>query len=155
MAGTTFAVESPNAASGNKVVITPTGLEADNAAQTVEIDGTVTGAEVSDLDIDGFPEVYVYVRGSGDGTPARLVAFASNKGKSLSAISLPPVTEIAEVKDTYRGSDEFAVLEGRLGQRFPAHGPDGKPTGKTKQIEWKLVPGEASWQLEVDKVSEF
>lgn len=153
--GVTFTVESANSASGNKVTVTPAGLEADNATQTTDIEGTVTGAEVSDLDVDGFPEVYVYVRGTSEGAPGRLVAFASNKGKSLSIISLPAASEIAEVKDSYRGGDEFAVLEARIGQRFPAVGPDGKPTGKTKQIDWKLVPGEATWQLEVDKVSEY
>jgi hypothetical protein len=155
MAGTTFQVESANQGAPNKVTITPTGLEVDNAVQTVEVDGTVTGAEVSDLDVDGFPEVYVFIRGAGEGAPASLVAFASNKGKSLSSITLPPLKEVPGVGESYRGGDELAVLEGRLGQRFPAHGPDGKPTGKTKQIQWKLQPGEASWQLVVDQVMEF
>jgi hypothetical protein len=52
----------------------------------MEIAVTVTGAEVSDLDADGFPEVYDFVRGSGESAPGQLVAFASNKGKSMSII---------------------------------------------------------------------
>jgi hypothetical protein len=155
MAGTTFSVECPNQTGANKVTITPAGLEIDNAAQTVDIEGTVTGAEVADLDVDGFPEVYVYTRGAGESATAGLIALASNKGKSLSMISLPPLADVPEVGPSYHGGDEFAVLEGRLGQRFPSHGPDGKPTGKTKQIQWKLQPGEASWQLVVDQITEF
>ena len=43
----------------------------------------------------------------------------------------------------------MAVVEGVLARRFSIGG------GKMRQLQYKLHPGEASWQLKVDRVAEF
>jgi hypothetical protein len=57
------------------------------------------------------------------------------------------------------GHDEFAVVEGVVAQRFPIYGEGdtnaGPTTGKTRQLQYKLVPGEAGWVMKLDQVTEF
>lgn len=153
--GVSFRVVSPNLATGNRVEITTAGLTVDNSPWREEIDGVVTGAEVADLDVDQSPEIYVYVTGRGAEARGSLVAYSANKGKSLSAIHLPGLAEHPGATEGYRGHDEMAIVENVLARRFPIHGPDGKPTGRMRQLQYKLAPGEAGWVLRVDRVVEF
>lgn len=156
--GIRFNVTSTNEGSVNTLRIVAAGLEIDNSPIVRTIDGTVTGAEVADLNGDGSPEIYVYVTSAGSGSYASLVAYAANRRKSLSEIYLPPLSESGDVVKGYMGHDEFAVLEGALGRRFPVYRDsdiNATPTRGMRQLEYKLVPGEAGWVLKIDKVIEY
>jgi hypothetical protein len=153
--GVTFNVVSPNAAASNTVTVSTTGLEVDNSAWSQEVDGIVTGAEVADLNVDGSPEVYVYVRSAGAEAKGSLVAYVANNRKSLSMAYMAPLSDSPGATDGYRGQDEFAVLEGVLGRRFPIHDESGAPTGGIRQLQYLLDAGEAGWILKVDRVLEF
>jgi len=152
--GVTFHVTSPNTGSINTLRIQPSGLKADNDLIERQIEGTVTGAEVADLNVDGSPELYVYVTSAGSGSHGSLVAYSANKGKSLSEIYLPPIEEDKAAAKGYLGHDEFAVVENTLVRRFPVYkGGDtnAKPTGGARQIQYKLKAGEAGWLLFPDQ----
>ena len=156
--GITFHVTSPNSGSINLVTITPSGLEIDNTPIEVEADGTVTGAEVADLNADGSPEIYVYVSSAGSGSYGSLIAYAANNRKSLSQIYLPPVDENPEASPGYMGHDEFAIVESSLVQRFPVYlegDSNAQPTGGTRQVQYRLEPGEAGWVLRPYEVVEY
>jgi hypothetical protein len=156
--GIRFHVTSANDGSINTLCVVPSGLEIDNSSIVRSIEGTVTGAEVADLNADGSPEIYVYVTSAGSGSYGSLVAYSANRLKSLSEIYLPPITQDQDVSNGYMGHDEFAVLEGVLGRRFPVYrdgDTNANPTGGMRQLQYKLVPGEASWTLKVDRVMEF
>ena len=156
--GITFKVTSPNAPTANLVTITPVGLEIDNSPITVETGGIVTGAEVGDINADGSPEIYIYIVEPTGDQRATLVAFSANRKKSLSQIYLPALEDDAKNAKGYRGRDEFAVVEGIIARRFPLFPEDRsktEPTGKMRQIQYKLVAGEAGWLLKPDKVIEF
>jgi hypothetical protein len=151
--GITFQVFSPNTRSGNTLTVTPAGLEADNTPLEMDVAGLITRTEVADINADGSPELYVY---GFDGTSQTVLAWSANKKKSLSQISLPDLDAVQS--KGYRGGDEYAVVEGILARRFPIYPddkPESKPTGKLRQIQYKLHPGEAGWLLKVDKVIEF
>lgn len=151
--GITFQVFSPNLRSGNRLTVTPAGLEADNTPLEMDVTGLITRTEVADINADGSPELYVY---GFDGASQTVLAWSANKKKSLSQISLPDL-DPAQSKG-YRGGDDFAVVEGILARRFPIYPddqPESKPTGKLRQIQYKLHPGEAGWLLKADKVIEF
>lgn len=156
--GIRFRVTSANEGSVNTLQIVPSGLELDHSPIVRTINGTVTGAEVADLNVDGSPEIYVYVTSAGSGSHGSLVAYSANRRRSLSEIYLPPVTRDASYAKGYRGHDEFAVLDGVLGRRFPVYrdaDTNARPTGGMRQLQYKLVPGEAGWVLRVDKVVEY
>jgi hypothetical protein len=156
--GISFRVRTANDSSLNTLEIVPSGLETDNSTITQQIDGQVTGAEVADLDADGSPEIYVYINSAGSGSYGSLVAFAANRRKSLSQIHLPPVADNKQAARGYMGHDEFAVVENTFVQRFPIYGDgdvNAKPSGRTRQLQYKLRPGEAGWVLRLDRVVEF
>jgi hypothetical protein len=156
--GITFRVRSANDSSINRLELTPSGLEIDNRPIVREIDGTVTGVEVADLDADGSPEIYVYVTSAGSGSYGSVVAYAANRRKSLSEAYMAPITDHPTAPKGYMGHDQFAVGEGRLLRRFPVYRPgdaNAAPSGGTRQIQYRLVPGEANGQLRIDRVVEY
>lgn len=156
--GFTFRIEATNEGSINRLTITPSGLTAENAPVESEIEGTVAGAEIGDLDGNGFPEVYVYVNSAGSGSYGSLVAYAVNNAKSITPIYLPPIAEDAKAGKGYMGHDEFSLLEGVLGRRFPVYqegDANAQTSGKIRQIQYRLVAGEAGWVLRVTDVAEY
>lgn len=156
--GVTFRVQCNNAASQNTLIVTPSGLEVDNASVAVEVDGVVTGTEVADLNADGSPEVYVYVSSAGSGAYGSLAAWSANRKKSLSPISLPELADDPVNGNGYMGHDEFVVAEQYLVRLFPVYkksDSNAAPSGGTRQLQYRLESGEASWQLVVDDALEF
>jgi hypothetical protein len=147
--GMRFAVESPNRPAGNTVRIATEGLA--NGASIIDRDipGSVIGADVADLDADGSPEVYVYIGASDTSGRAALVAYAANRGKSLSDIYLPPLEDEQGAAIGFVGPEEIAVVEASLARRFAIEG------GKTRQLRYRLHAGEAGWQLRLDRTDEF
>ena len=142
-------------AQGNNLRIIPTGLKIDNSPIERDIEGVVTGAEIGDINVDGSPEIYVYIKGKDKGT---LIANSANNKKSLSEIYLPPITNDPKLTKGYRGHDEFMMVENIVAQRFPIYkdnDTDTKPTASWRQLQYKLVQGEASWQLKLDKMLEY
>ncbi len=156
--GFAFDVSATAQCSVNTVTVTPHGLSQQKTPVTSEIDGTVTGAEIDDLDANGFPEVYIYVTSAGSGSYGSLAAWAVNKGKSMTPIFLPPVADSPTLSKGYMGHDEFAVVEGTLVQRFPLYregDANARPTGKIRQLQYKLKAGEAGWVLRLDRSIDF
>jgi hypothetical protein len=156
--GITFRVSSTNEGSINKLRIQPSGLAIDNSPIVREIDGTVSGAEVADINVDGSPEIYIYVNSAGSGSYGALVAYSANRKKSLSEIYLPDLTADNKNSRGYMGHDEFAVVENVLARRFPIYrdtDTNAKSSGKMRQLQYKLVKGEASWQLRLDRAIEY
>ena len=152
--GIRFHITCANAGSLNTLQIVPAGLEIDNAPFREEIDGTVSGAEVADLNGDGSPELYVYVTSAGSGSYGSLVAYAANRRKSLSTIYLPPIPDDSALAKGYMGHDRFAVEAGRLTRSFPLYrdtDSNAAPSGGQRQLYYRLVPGEAGWLLKLDQ----
>lgn len=156
--GLTFTITSPNTGSINPMTLDVKGLKNSPFHHTQEVDGTITGAEVADLNIDGFPEIYIYVTSAGSGSYGSLVAFASNRNRSLTEIHLTPIEEIPEAQAGYMGHDEFRVVESTLVRRFAVYVPgdsNAKATGGYKQINYTLKAAEAAWQLKPERVDAY
>lgn len=152
--GISFHVSSPNQAAENTVRIEPKGLQIDNSPIVVEVQGAVTGMAVADINGDHSPEIYIYLREGAD-KRMTLLAFSANNKKSLSAIYLPALSQTSGADKNYCGNDEMAVGKGVLMRRFPLCNNAHQPTGKTRQLKYKLRQGEASWQLKLDKMTEY
>ena len=156
--GVSFHIRCKNEGATNTVTIKPDGLSADSRELTATIDGAVTGSEVADLDVDGSPEVYVYVSSTDGLETGSVVAYGVNNKKSLSQILLPELSDDEENRRGYRGRDEFAVVETTFARRFPIYsdGEDRANTsGRIRQLQYKLKWGEAGWILKLDRSIEY
>lgn len=125
--GIRFRLQSANTGSTNTLRVTPAGLQIDNRPQQLAIDGTITGAELADL--------------------------AVNKRKSLSFVALERPAPDAPPLQGHQGHDQFRVDGDRLVWRFPIYrpgDPNAAPGGGTRELRYRLTPGEAGWLLRLD-----
>lgn len=139
----------------SEVTISPFGLEIDNRPVTHQMEGSITDAEIEDLNADGSPEVLIYSRSDGSGSYGNVLAYSVNNRKSMSDVYFAPVTGNPALSKGYMGHDEFRVVENYLVQRFPIYNEgdsNAKPTGGIRQITYKLVNGEASRRFEVKDI---
>ena len=100
----------------------------------------------------------VYVTSAGSGSYGSLIAYASNRNRSISSIYLPPLEDDPEAATGYMGHDRFVVGEGALVRNFPVYregDTNSAPTGGTRQIQYHLQAGEAGWRLVPYKVFDF
>lgn len=144
---------------GDSLMIQPSGLSVSNETLYHDITGyTVVNAEIGDLNIDSYPEVFVYLTSDGSGSYGKLIGYSVNNGKSVSQVYLPEISENSEVNKGYMGHDEMAIVENTFCQRFPVYkegDSNASPTGGTRQIQYKLVDGESGRMLKIDKIVEF
>ena len=144
--------------SGDTLTIQPSGFESDNTKVIKTIEGTVSNIEVDDINTDGSPELMIYITSSGSGNYGTAIGFSGNNNKSMSEITIPRIVDNPKTNKGYMGHDEFALVEGTLVQRFPTYkegDTNSKPTGGTRQIQYKLKNGEASKVFAVDKINEY
>ena len=144
--------------SGDTLTIQPSGFESDNTKVIKTIEGTVSNIEVDDINTDGSPELMIYITSSGSGSYGTAIGFSGNNNKSMSEITIPRIVDNPKTNKGYMGHDEFALVEGTLVQRFPIYkegDTNSKPTGGTRQIQYKLKNGEASKVFAVDKIIEY
>jgi len=109
---------------------------------------------VADLDGNGFDEIYIITTSVGSGSYGTVLGFASNKDKSLSMINFPEIQESDKNFDGYMGHDTFKLENQKLVRTFPIYNKDDTnqhPTGGTRKLVYGLYPGEAMWQLMVEK----
>jgi len=120
------------------------------------ISDPVVSADVGDMNGDGYPEILVFTQSVGSGSYGDVIAYSSNKGLSWSEVSYPELTDT--LKQGYMGHDAFALVENVLVRRFPLYLEDdsnAKPQGKTRQIQYRMIEGEASRQFVIDTINEF
>ena len=154
--GVTFNVKASGEGSQQQLTIQVRAGKQGFQAISETVDGHVVGAEVADLNSDTLPELYVYVQRASSGRDGQLVAYSASRGQHLLPIYLQELSG-APAKG-YMGHDEFAVLENALGRRFPIYkegDTNAQPTGKTRQLQYKLVAGEAGWVLKPYEVTEY
>lgn len=144
---------------GDSLIIQPSGLSVSNETLYHDITGyTIVNAEIGDLNVDSYPEVFIYLTSDGSGSYGKLIEYSVNNGKSVSQVYLPEISENNEVNKGYMGHDEMAIVENTFCQRFPVYkegDSNANPTGGTRQIQYKLVDGESGRILKIDKVVEF
>lgn len=122
--------------------------------ETFEDRDPVADVLTADLDGNGFDEIYVVTRSAGSGSYGNVLGFASNNDRSLSMIHLPEAREEDRPFDGYRGHDVFTLEGGKLVRTFTVYregDPNAAPTGGTRRVLYALHPGEAMWQLKIER----
>jgi hypothetical protein len=114
----------------------------------------ISNVILADLDGNGFDEIYIITSSAGSGSYKTVLGFASNEDKSLSMIHFPGMQEGNEKLEGYMGHDSFKLEGQKLVRTFPIYeegDPNLNPTGGTRKLVYGLYPGEAMWQLKIDK----
>ncbi len=139
------------------LTITPHGLAIDNTPIKMKIHGVVRDAKIADLNGDGAPEIYIFLVSKGSGSYGKLIAYTSNRNKSITQIHLPKLPPNSRELQGYMGHDRFEIEGKYLIRSFPIYREDDPnccPTGGRRTIYYLLVPGEAMWQLRLVKFCE-
>jgi hypothetical protein len=153
-----FDVSTSGKGSIQQLTIQPFGLSIDNRKIIKEIEGSVTNAEIEDLNSDGYPELLIYTTSAGSGSYGNVIGYSVNAGKSISEIYFPSISNNSKANKGYMGHDEFAIVETSLVQRFKTYkesDTNSNPTGNIRQIQYKLKDGEASRIFIIDKIIEY
>jgi hypothetical protein len=140
--GVSFKVTCANNGSINTLHLNVSGLKKGDAAISREIDGSVAGAEVGDLDGNGLPEVYVFISSAGSGSYGDVVAYSVNSDDELQAIALAPLEDDPQNLEGYMGHDNFTLTSKTLIRSFPIYrknDPNSSPSGGKRQIRYGLV----------------
>lgn len=148
--GASFRVSSPNDSSLSQVRIEISGAAQPVEAISNEVDGTVVGAAIADLDGNGAPEIYVFASSAGSGSYGSVLAYAFDPGRPPVQIALPELAPGSAAAAGYMGHDEFSIEGSVLRRRFPVYAPgdsNAAPSGRTRQIDYRLGAGDAEREL--------
>lgn len=138
--------------------IVPQGFEFTRDTFIVSEADPLSKAFLEDLDDNGFEEIYLITTSVGSGSYGNIYGYSSNSDKSVSPIYIPPIHENdlapGALYEGYMGHDSIYLDKGKLMRQFPIYlegDPNCCPTGGKATIAYKLVPGEATWQLRASK----
>jgi len=154
--GVSFSVNASGDGSQQTLLVTTTGKGKRWPEIRETVDGQVVGTEVQDFNRDGLPELLVYLTSAGSGSYGSVLSWVTTKKGTLLPINMPELS--GQTAKGYQGHDSFAVVEDTLSRRFPIYKPgdtNTKATGGLRQVNYKLVPGEASWQWKQVSVYKF
>lgn len=127
----------------NVLNIRPIGFKSEAREVSFELKGRVTAAEIDDLNMDGFPDVVIYIVDKTN-RPS-VLSLSSKNNESFQPIYFPDITNDMTLSKGYRGMDEFKLVEGILFRKFPIFEADTTnkiPTNKVRQIMYRVVDGE-------------
>src|SRR6202012_56885 len=130
----------------NELTVRPVGFESAAREMDFFINGRVAGAQIDDLNSDGYPDVGLFIYTDSNAVYETVYAFLSEANKSISPAVLPDVMLDGKVNTGYKGHDQFSLMEGFLLQKFPIYKPTDekdKPTGGMRVLLYKLIKNES------------
>ena len=148
-----FKISSPGLDSGNSVKISPVGLKADNSAVVIPLNGVVREILSGDIDGDSWPELIVWETAH-DKVHQVIHGYTVNNGRFLIPFTTTNTNNKDAIAEGYGGYDEYNIGNNVLMQRFPIM-KGGKPTKKTRQLQYSLLSTDDAKQLWFDKSFEF
>jgi hypothetical protein len=111
----------------------------------VQLNGTVTNAEVADLDKNGFPELYIYSTNENSLGRVHAWQFLTERKAAITPVNWPLATDKA-----YMGQDSLWIDRASLCRKYPAYQVvKGKKvaTGGTHWVRYRLRPIGSSFAL--------
>ena len=134
----------------NSINISPIGFDNSVRDFSFEVMGRVRRAEVDDVNKDNFPDLVLYIYSGDTLNKGTVVCISSEANNNVLPIVFPDIVDDPKLRDGYKGNDEFMLMEGILTRRFPLFATDStgvsKPTGKIRQVMYRVGPGEKSGQ---------
>lgn len=134
----------------NTINISPIGFDNSVRDFSFEIMGRVRRAEVDDVNRDNFPDLVLYVYNGDTLNKGTVICISSDGNNNVLPITFPDILDDPKLRDGYKGNDEYLLMEGILTRRFPLFAADSTgvsvPTGKTRQVMYRVIPGEKGGQ---------
>lgn len=144
----------PNGESMSDIEIKAQGFEHKKDIIVNDID-PVNHIITSDLDNDGFDEIFIVTKSVGSGSYAGVVGYASNDDKRLKPVSIPEISEndlkLSERFFGYQGNDTIYKKDNTLIRKFPMYKLDDtnvNPTGAYSIVRYRLVKTKHKFRLE-------
>lgn len=117
------------------------------------LEGSISGAELADLNADGRPELYLYLQSAGSGSYGSVLTLLLDARQQLQQLpALPPLAADAAGQG-YMGHDQFEIAGQRLLRRFPLYRPQDSnttPTGGWRELRYRLAASGDGWQLQLE-----
>jgi hypothetical protein len=130
----------PEGLSSSTIEIIPSDFRNSHAVILEKTD-PVSGIELTDLDNDGFEELFIFTQSAGSGSSGSVYGYASDKDERLVKIGIEPASEeeYSEGGDLegYMGHDSYHFEKGMLVREFPVYrntDSNAIPTGGTKKV---------------------
>jgi hypothetical protein len=139
----TFRVQGQGDEYDYRITIVPSGLVADCAPIQLETPGSrIVSVEICDINGDGSPVLFVFLRSLAIDSRMSIVAYGLNQTKSLSPVMLADAefVENSDLGNGYTGHDYFGVVDGYLLRRFPVF-HEGAFIGTFREIRYKMDRG--------------
>lgn len=143
------------------VIVETLGFSANNTRHKLGVIDKIEKIFLTDLDNNGFEEIYIVTRSAGSGSYSTIYGIASNKDKSATPVYVRPISEKELEKggvfEGFMGHNQFLLEDNKLVNSFPIYldgDSNAKPTGGQSKIQYKLKAGEAGWILEPAKIIE-
>jgi hypothetical protein len=141
----------------NILNVRPVGFKSESREASIEIKARVFGAEIDDLNMDGFPDLIIFLEDAAG--KKTIFPICSQNNESIAPILFPDIYNDMEASKGYRGKDEYKLVEGVLFRKFPVYPSDStikEPTNKIRQLMYRVVQGERdSWKFKMFKQFEF
>ena len=135
-----FIVSTPDSGRARNVTIQAYRGELLLTNFKTRVDGAVMGAEVSDLDGNRFPELYVYSTSDGSGSFGRVYAWQFLPERKAD-ITLP--NWLPSPAQGYMGHDSLWVADGILWRRYPVYlagDANAESSGGYRLMQYQLKP---------------
>ena len=113
----------------------------------------ISNIYMADIDGNGFDEIYIITTSQGSGSFGNVLAFASNRDKSISQIHFPEMQKEDKHFQGYMGHDVIKIEDQKLVRIFPIYkdkDSNQNPKGGKRKLIYGLFPGEAAWQLKIE-----
>jgi len=141
----------------NVMNIRPIGFKSESREASIELRARVLGAEIDDLNNDGFPDIIIFIEDAAG--KKSIFPICSQDNERIAPILFPGLLNDMELSKGYRGKDEYKLVEGVLFRKFPIFPADTaikEPTNKIRQLMYRVVQGERdSWKFKMFKQFDF
>ena len=141
----------------NVLNIRPIGFKSDSREASIELKARVFGAEIDDLNNDGFPDLIIFIEDAAG--KKSIFPIHSQDNERIAPIYFPDILDDMEMSKGYRGKDEYKLVEGVLFRKFPVYPADTtikEPTNKIRQLMYRVIKGERdSWKFKMFKQFEL
>ena len=141
----------------NVLNIRPIGFKSESREASIELKARVFGAEIDDLNLDGFPDIVIFIEDAAG--KKSIFPICSQDNERIAPIMFPDILNDMELSKGYRGKDEYKLVEGVLFRKFPVYPADTtikEPTNKIRQLMYRVVQGEQNtWKFKLFKQFDF